>query len=179
MTNKILYETYLKETKDLISLEEHVLTEKKLKKMGSYWDAMKRYGIVGLASYMSGDRTINDSATGGVLSVPLSVILYAGYRKISDACSDKCETDLCKQNCYLRSCSLVIKEIYDSMQDVKSKTRDSKKMLKKLDKELVKWVKRYNKHKKSIQKIKAEAKKPESNMNRYFGNNDNVMKNQI
>jgi hypothetical protein len=165
---KILHEDYLQETNDIISLEEWILTEKKVKKMGSYWDAMKRYGIVGLASYISGDRTIKDNATGGVLSVPLSVILYAGYRKHADACTDKCKDNiLCKQRCYLKSCSIVIKEIYNSIQDVKSKVEKPKRVLKKLDKQLIKWVKRYNKHKVKIKKFSKD--KPETIQNRYFG----------
>ena len=170
MTNIILYETYLKETGDLISIEEWVISESKLKRMGSYWDVMKRYGIIGLASYMSGAKSIEDNATGGLLSVPLSVILYAGYRKTSETCLKRCENTLCKQTCYLRSCSLVIKEIYDSMKEVKSKTKESKKMLAKLDKELIKWVKKYNHHKKIIKEIHDE--KTMNTKNRYFGNDD-------
>lgn len=182
MTNKILYENYIQETNELISLEEWVLTEAKLKKMSSYWDAMKRYGIVGLASYLSGDKDIKDSASRGLLSVPLSLILYSGYKKTSNNCVSKCKTQLCKQKCYLSSAGLVIKEIHSAMQDVKSKTRtlETKKMLNKLDKQLVKWVKRFNKHKAKIKKIIEDDKK-NSNINSvagmaryYIGNQDSI-----
>ena len=174
-----LYETYLKESGDLISLEEWIISESKVKKMASYWDAMKRYGIIGLASYLSGDRDIKDSASGGLLSVPISMILSAGYKKTSDVCASKCETQLCKQKCYLKSCGLVIKEVHDAMQDVKSKSRtiDTRKILKKLDKQLVKWVKRYNHHKTKIKEIVNAERKPDKNsaesMARYYVGNQN------
>jgi hypothetical protein len=176
MTKKLLYEAYLKETGDLISIEEWILSESKVKKMASYWDAMKRYGIVGLASYLSGDKDLKDSASGGLLSVPLSMILSAGYKKTSHACAAKCENQLCKQKCYLKSCGLIIKEVHDSMKDVKSKTRniDTRKILAKLDKQLVKWVKRYNHHKVEIKKLVQSKKKPNinsaSSMARYYTN---------
>jgi hypothetical protein len=179
MTKKLLYETYLEKTGDRISFEEWILSESKVKKLGSYWDAMKRYGIVGLASYISGNKSITDSATGGVLSVPLSMVLSAGYKKTSSICASRCKNQLCKQKCYLNSCGIVIKEIHDAMKDVKSKTKDSKKILKKLDKQLVKWVKRYNQHRSKIKELVDEEQKPDNNsvasMAKYYvGNQDDL-----
>jgi hypothetical protein len=178
MTKKLLYETYLKETGDIITLEEWILSESKIKKMTGYWDALKRYGFIGLASYLSGDKDIKDNASRGLLSVPLSLILYAGYKKTSDPCINKCDTPLCKQKCYLGSCGLVIKEIHGAIQDVKSKTRtlETRKALKKLDKQLIKWVQKFNKHKIKMKKIiEIEKKEAETNsvagMARYFTKN--------
>lgn len=153
MTSKILYENYLLESEEIISLEEWMLSESagaKLKKMGAYWDALKRFGIVGLAAYITGDKSTVNSATGGVLSIPLSLIFYAGYKKSVDSCAKECDTNVCKYKCYLKGCGIVIKEIYDSINIVKSKPGDQRKVLKKLDKHLVKWVTRYNKYKRRI-----------------------------
>ena len=160
MTNKILYENYLKESGEIISLEEWLLTESKvkMKKMESYWDALKRFGIVGLASYIIGDVSTVDSATGGVLSIPLSLIFYAGYKRNTERCQDKCTTVICNYKCYLKSCGLVIKEIYNSINIVKSRPGDQRKVIKKLDKQLVKWVQRYNKYKRKIKNFKKQIK---------------------
>lgn len=179
MTNKILYENYLKESGEIISLEEWILTESKskMKRMESYWDAMKRFGIVGLASYISGDKSTVDSASGGLLSVPLGLIFYAGYKKNTEACQDKCKTIMCNYNCYIKSCGLVIKEIFDSINIVKSKPGDQRKVLKKLDKQLIKWVERYNRYKRKIKQLKKRIRQDKKTLKqkasaaraRYYG----------
>jgi hypothetical protein len=162
MTNKTLYENYLKSTGDIISMEEWLLTEgvgvgvrkkSKLKQMEVYWNVLRRSGLVKLAAYITGDQTIAASASGGFFSVPLSLILYTGYRKSVDICTDKCTNNLCNQKCYLDSCGMIIKEVYDAIRSVRSRKKDKEKALKKLDKELVKWVKRYNTHKAEIARI--------------------------
>jgi hypothetical protein len=160
MTNKILYENHLKKSGEIISLEEWMLSESKsklkLKKMTSYWDALKRYGIIGLASYITGDKSTVDLASGGLLSIPLGLIFYAGYKKSNEACIHNCTTVLCDNKCYLKSCVIIIKEIYTSINIVKAKAGDQRKVLKKLDKHLIKWVQRYNKYKIKIKKIKKQ-----------------------
>ena len=177
MTTKILYENYLKESGEIISLEEWILSESKLKKMNSYWDALKRYGIVGLASYITGDTTTVASATGGVLSVPLGLIFYAGYKRSTDACQENCKTVICNYNCYLKSCAIIIKEIYNSINIIKTRSGDQRKVLKKLDKHLIKWVSRYNKYKRKIKNFNKRIKRNEKTLKkkalaakvRYYG----------
>lgn len=163
MTTKILYENYLEESGEIISLEEWMLSEgkskSKLLKMNSYWDALKRFGIIGLAHYISGDQSTVDSASGGILSIPLGLIFYAGYRKNVDVCKQNCTTYMCEYKCYLKSCILVIKEIYDSINIIKTRSGDQRKALKKLDKHLIKWVKRYNKYKSKINSYKSQERK--------------------
>ena len=168
MTNKILYENYLKESGEIISLEEWILTESKpkMKKMTSYWDALKRYGIVGLASYITGDVSTIDSATSGILSIPLGLIFYAGYRRHNEVCQDNCTTIMCSYNCYLKSCGSVIKEIYNSIVIIKSKPGDQRKVIKKLDKHLVKWVQRYNKYKRKIKALNKSMRQDKKTLKR-------------
>lgn len=180
MTKTLLYETYLKESGEIITLEEWLLYESKskLKKMESYWNALKRYGIIGLTSYITGgEESVIDSVSGGSLPIPLSLILYAGYRKNVNVCIKQCNTDLCDYKCYIGSCGEVIKQIYKSKNIIRSKSGNHSKAIKKLDKEMMKWVKRYNKYKTKINQIEKQKavdneqlkKKEISARARYYG----------
>jgi len=186
--SKILYEQYLQESGEILSEAEFVLMEKrysgKMRKFESYWNAMKRYGIVGLAAYAAGATAA--TATGGILSIPLGFILYAGYRKYSDKCKKQCNNKLCVNKCYMKACIPVIKEIDKEQKVVKSSKEldpiEKKKVLKKLNKELEKWVKRYNKYKSKVNKLQAQYKEEErqelTNANRerarYYGGEVNL-----
>ncbi|RLD67286.1 MAG: hypothetical protein DRI84_02945 [Bacteroidetes bacterium] len=181
MTNKILYENYLKESGEIISIDEWLLTESKskMKKMKGYWNALRRYGIVGLAAYAVGNVSTVNSATGGILSIPLGLIFYAGYKTNSEVCQDKCTTFMCSYKCHLKSCGLVIKEIYKAIGVVKTRPGDQRKVLKKLDKHLVKWVQRYTKYKRKIKYFKKQIKQDKKTLKqksiaaraRYYGGN--------
>lgn len=161
MSDKILYENYVKETGLILTLEEWLLIERsgpRLKKMESYFDALKRFGIVGLASYISGDKTIKDSAEGGILSIPLGLILYAGFNKMTNECKDNCDTIICIANCNITSCGHIIKQIVAAINSVKAKPGYNLKSIKKLNKQLENWVKKYNKYNKRIINLKKTKK---------------------
>jgi len=169
--SKILYENHLEKTGEIVEYSEWILTEKRykgqLRKFESYWDVLKRYGFVGLASYIVGGSAI--SSTGGLLAVPISFVLYAAFRKYSDDCEDECKGNtLCFNKCYKRACGPVIKTIAKEISAIKSSTKiDAKtkrKVLVKLNKELVKWVKRYNKYDKAIKKIQLDDRNEEAEM---------------
>ncbi len=187
MSDKILYENYLKDSGEIITETEWMLSEKryegKMKKFESYWKGLKRYGIFGLAAYVVGTAVVG-TATGGLLSVPLGLILYAGYKSYSDSCKTKCSGNiLCFNKCYLAACIPVIQQIDKEISTVKSsKSIDDetkKKTLKKLNKELTKWVKRYTKYKKKIIEIQEREAREEretainasKERARYYGGN--------
>jgi len=169
MTNKILYETHLEETGEILNEAEWLLMEKrysgKMRKFESYWDAIKRYGIIGLVSYITGAGAV--TVTGGLLSVPIGLIFYAGYRKYTDKCTEPCngtQGKICFYICYLNACKPIIKEVYKEIQVVKKsevKQEVKVRVLQKLNKELIKWVERYNKYEKKIKKFKLDKKKNE------------------
>jgi len=161
MTNKLMYENHCIDTGEILNEAEWILTESrysgKMRKFESYWDGLKRYGILGMAAYIGGAAAAG--VTSGILSIPLGLILYAGYRKHSDKCQKQCKGDkLCYNKCYLLACIPVIKEVDKEIKVVKAAKsidpKEKKKALKKLNKELNKWVKRYNKYKSKIDTMK-------------------------
>ncbi len=184
MDNKILYENYLKDSGEILTEAEWILNEKrysgKMRKFESYWEKLKRYGVVGLAAYITGVAA--SSLTGGLLGVPIGFVLYAGYRKNTDICKAQCNNDrLCFNRCYLNACKPVINQIAQEINNVKKYNKidpeEKRKMLIKLNKELNKWVKRYNKYKHKIKKIvndemestKKIASNSSKNRARYYG----------
>jgi len=156
-TNKILYEIYIRESGDIITPPEWMLSEDqfigKRKKFESYWRSLKQYGIFGLASHIMGDKP--GSVNTGILSIPISFILYAGFKKYLNDCKDNCKEKLCVDKCHLQACIPIIKDLDREIKTVRSSKLEpkiKKKVLIKLNKQLEKWVKRYNRYKEIVKK---------------------------